>query len=546
MTGSAPSAAGHSPAASLANPSPAECAALFAQVQAEAADAAGWEAEMAGAKRADCSRPQQGDWQHRGFASARAADFAAVARAPDCPPGAVARFDCRELSAEDFWYTVEPKGLPVIIEGIPQHDGWPAWDRWSWQDLCRRFAQEAVRVGRDDDGSPVEVQMGHFAAYMAQQRDDSPLYLFDSSLGGEGSELLRGITTEYSVPRYFADDYMAAAGDDEHRPPYRWLLIGPARSGTTAHQDPLSTSAWNTLLRGRKRWAVAPPSTPPDVAQGLCVMKEGESSQAVSYFADLVPRLHSERHSVTEFVQQAGDTVYIPGGWWHCVLNLEDTVAVTHNYCGRNNFPAVWSAARAARPCWSMRWLRGMSARLPLLAARAQRLDAEAGFDLQRAGQLNRERRWRKRARRDWRSLRWDRAQRRSQRRSGACPPAAEAAAGPAPAPPAPESPVCADSRRRYDTPAVAAAAPEGSAGCRPRRSRSEGPSPALPEAKRPRPRRRQPSRSSSSTSGGRRVEAEWWGALGGLATPPREGSSSSTVSPSSSETQSTELTSSD
>ena len=40
-------------------------------------------------------------------------------------------------------------------------------------------------------------------------------------------------------------------------------------------------------------------------------------------------------------VQLPGDVVFIPAGWWHQVLNLEDSVAVTHNFVSRANLAGV-------------------------------------------------------------------------------------------------------------------------------------------------------------------------------------------------------------
>ncbi len=42
-----------------------------------------------------------------------------------------------------------------------------------------------------------------------------------------------------------------------------------------------------------------------------------------------------------ETVCEAGEVMFVPRGWWHCVLNVEDTVAVTQNYVSDCNLAHV-------------------------------------------------------------------------------------------------------------------------------------------------------------------------------------------------------------
>jgi len=123
----------------------------------------------------------------------------------------------------------------------------------------------------------------------------------------------------------------------------------------------LGTNAWNASLKGHKLWLLLPPEISRQIAKGKEVMQKGEDDEAIMYMKEIFPKLKEKYSSYLNemwFVQRPGELVFVPGGWWHVVVNLDDTIAVTQNYCNSVNFEKVWLHVRSERKKMAVKFLR--------------------------------------------------------------------------------------------------------------------------------------------------------------------------------------------
>lgn len=266
---------------------------------------------------------------------------------------------------------------PLLLTSLLSHFIVDA-SAWHPRALERRFPTTTWDLGL---ASGERTTLSNFARMSASST--SPDYVFDERFGGTS------LASEYLVPPLFPTHAEASyshfvSSMEALRPAWRWLLMGAPGSGFGLHVDPHDTSAWNLLIRGRKRWCVISPDAPLE----LVLPSAGdEELRAEQWFSRVFPSL-TERAAALgwhgrmyHFQQAPGEVVFVPRGWWHVVLNVtadEDgeeaagdgldalSVALTQNFMGPEGFKVALQRLAADAPQAAHAWCqRAAAAGLP-------------------------------------------------------------------------------------------------------------------------------------------------------------------------------------
>ncbi|GMH47656.1 hypothetical protein TrVE_jg8286 [Triparma verrucosa] len=175
------------------------------------------------------------------------------------------------------------------------------------------------------------VTLPEYARYCKEDaaKDSAPLYVFDH-------RILSTLSSSFSIPACFSNDVLA--GDPRRALPPAWLLVGAEGSGTPIHDHP-TTIAWNALLSGCKVWVCFPP----DIDESFLLLNldgenDGDKSvdsnasddfdlSAIEWFS----RCRDLPEGAEVIIQWPGEVVFLPEGWWHVVLNAQESVAISYS-----------------------------------------------------------------------------------------------------------------------------------------------------------------------------------------------------------------------
>lgn len=235
------------------------------------------------------------------------------------PNGRIARLAESQLTLNDFNENWSNK--PFILTNENEN----RWPVWTLNQLLERFPEVKFRQ------EVVQWPLKLYSEYLANNKDESPLYLFDCN-----SMAMKSLKQEYAPPKIFQPDFFKTFNHFSNkpcRPDYAWLIIGPKRSGSTFHKDPNSTSAWNAAISGRKLWVMLPPGTTPpgvgtDEEESEVTSPVGIAEWVISGFFNDSLKIESCQIGITF----PGECMYVPAGWWHSVINLDDSIALTQNF----------------------------------------------------------------------------------------------------------------------------------------------------------------------------------------------------------------------
>ena len=259
------------------------------------------------------------------------------------------RIPCN-ISRPEFIAKYEKLRRPVVLEGC-DHD-WPGKERWtSLEALTPLFQPDDVLNTCEWD----KIQWGTEGQDLMRR---GHLCIFDPIKGPNKLH----IRENYTVPPAFqnadfyrhlfdVDDLLNPSPFFPDKYPLQHFAFGARASGTIPHFDchlP-AMDAWNTLVLGYKWWILYP-----DLHQSLSQKKNVWCDSACSednihlhyWYANVASQsqkfIHEASSKPISILQGPGDTIYIPDRWMHALLNLADTVSVTHNYASVTNIVRVF------------------------------------------------------------------------------------------------------------------------------------------------------------------------------------------------------------
>jgi hypothetical protein len=204
---------------------------------------------------------------------------------------------------------------PAVLVDLARD--WPAMQNWTTGELAKRFGERRVQVYDASFGAPGRNYMGsidrmRFADFLLEtQERGRDLRMFLYNLSRQIPELLDDIRLPQvglSFSRRFVFSFFGCRG-----------------STTPLHYDIDMSDVLHTVITGRRRIRLFPPDAALALYQHPCTVRSYVDLDAPDY--ERFPALAQAQGF--ELILEAGQTLYMPAGWWHEFHYLEAGMGVS-------------------------------------------------------------------------------------------------------------------------------------------------------------------------------------------------------------------------
>lgn len=257
------------------------------------------------------------------------------------------------VAVADFSQHEFEEGTPALIEwpGASAHpfigpvheaDDWPltlspdmsAFARDSYfvpSPSYACFRDTSQRAPADGQECKLMMTLRDFVHYAEHNRDEEPLcVVHDLSVGPGHSRTF----APRNVP-FFTGDLFDVL---DKRPPKDFLCIEPIGGGAAWHQSPYGQSVLDLLVEGSRRWSFYPPAYRPPGVRFHLSEEEEEANEVVSpyttppalrWLKDVYPNLTDDDYQPIECIQNAGQALFVPAGWWMASVSVGQSASIS-------------------------------------------------------------------------------------------------------------------------------------------------------------------------------------------------------------------------
>ncbi|KGX84577.1 cupin-like domain-containing protein [Pontibacillus litoralis] len=225
----------------------------------------------------------------------------------------IERVSLKELTYDGFMKHFADK-KPVILTG--GMEDWKSKD-WTLDYIDKVYGDRKVTIRKSDIDGVKTFKQIMLSNYIENIDNNPDNWYCDWAF----NELGQGDLEEtYTPPEIFTRETIRV---DEKEQKLKWFFLGSKNTATPLHQDFNSTHAWNAIIFGSKKWVFFSNEDTPYLYNGDIDMFDKEDIEKKSLINKANP---------IYVTQYPGEIIYAPRDWWHQVVNIEPTLAVSENF----------------------------------------------------------------------------------------------------------------------------------------------------------------------------------------------------------------------